>query len=213
MRSLVIGDSGGIGAALRNRLAAQGEVIGLSRSRDGLEITSEESVAQALGALSGEFQMVFIATGQLGQPEKSLLQLSSESLLAQFSVNAIGPALVLKHLSRLLPRAEPCHVGVLSARVGSIGDNGLGGWYSYRTSKAALNQLVHTAAVELKRKHPHGVMACLHPGTVDTEFTAGYTRDKIAPNVVAQMLIDVLSGLSAAQSGGFFDYQGKRVMW
>lgn len=213
MRALVIGASGGIGAALAGALAAQGEVVALSRSADGLDVTDEASVARVLGGVLGRFDWVFIASGTLGVPEKSLKAVSAEAMLEQLAVNAVGPALLIKHVLRLLQKDRVARVGVLSARVGSIGDNALGGWYSYRAAKAALNQIVHTAAIELARSHPLAVLACLHPGTVATSFTAGYPGQKDAADLSAAQLIAVLGGLTPAQSGGFYDYAGKAVPW
>ncbi|WP_417808746.1 SDR family NAD(P)-dependent oxidoreductase [Thioclava sp.] len=213
-QALVIGDSGGIGAAISAELNARGyRVTGLSRSRDGFDVGDEASIRTGLGSLSGPFDLIFVATGQLGRPEKSLNQLSAAEMAAQFAVNAIGPALVLKHARALLPRDRPAQFGALSARVGSIGDNRLGGWYSYRAAKSGLNQLLHGAAIELARSHPHLVVACLHPGTVDTPFTANYPRDKLSPAQSARQLIDVLIALEPAQTGGFFDYAGKEIPW
>jgi NAD(P)-dependent dehydrogenase (short-subunit alcohol dehydrogenase family) len=155
VRALVVGASGGIGQALVTALQARGEVVGLSRQRDGLEVTDEASVARVMGALDGVFDLVIVATGALvldGQgPEKTLKAVTAEGLARSFAVNAIGPALVMKHALRLMPRDRIARLAVLSARVGSIGDNGLGGWYGYRAAKAALNQLVHTAAIEASR--------------------------------------------------------------
>lgn len=213
MRALVIGASGGIGAALAAVLSTQGEVVALSRRADGLDVTEEAAVARVLAAVEGLFDWVFIASGALGEPEKSLKALTSEAMLEQFAVNAVGPALLIKHAVRLLRKDRAARVGVLSARVGSIGDNALGGWYSYRAAKAALNQLVHTAAIELARSHPLAVVACLHPGTVATPFTAGYPGQKDAADLAATRLIAVLARLTPAQSGGFYDYSGKVVPW
>ncbi|MDO8986306.1 SDR family NAD(P)-dependent oxidoreductase [Cypionkella sp.] len=213
MRALVVGASGGIGAALGEALAAQGEVVRVSRSADGLDVTDEASVARVLGAVAGVFDWVFIASGALGVPEKSLKALTAQAMLEQFAVNAVGPALLIKHVVALLPKDRVARVGVLSARVGSIGDNALGGWYSYRTAKAALNQIVHTAAIELARSHPLAVLACLHPGTVATPFTAGYPGQKDTAGISAARLIAVLGGVTPAQSGGFYDYKGQTVPW
>lgn len=213
MRALVIGASGGIGSALARSLAPRGEVVALSRSVDGLDVTEEASVARVLGALTGVFDWVFIASGALGVPEKSLKAVSAQAMLEQFALNAVGPALVIKHVVRLLPKDRAARVGVLSARVGSIGDNALGGWYAYRAAKAALNQIVHTAAIELARSHPLAVLACLHPGTVATAFTAEYPGQKDAADLTAARLIAVLEGLTPAQSGEFYDYAGKVVPW
>ncbi|MDP4891638.1 SDR family NAD(P)-dependent oxidoreductase [Cypionkella sp.] len=217
MRSLVIGASGGIGAALVQALSAQGEVVALSRSADGLDITDEASVARLMGALEPSFERIVIATGALagpGQaPEKSLRALNAGQIAAQFALNAMGPALVVKHALRLLPRDRPAQLGVLSARVGSIGDNALGGWYSYRASKAALNQMIHTASIEIARSHPLAVVACLHPGTVATNFTADYAAEKVTPAVAADRLLRVLAGLTPSQSGGFYDWAGRVIVW
>lgn len=219
MRALVIGSSGGIGAALVAALAAQGEVVGLSRSQHGLDLTDEASIARALGALEPPFDRVIVATGALqigaAAPEKSLRALDAQAMLAQVALNAVGPALVIKHALRLMPRDREARLAVLSARVGSIGDNRLGGWYSYRAAKAALNQLVHSAAIEVARSHPRAVLVALHPGTVQTRLTAAHvgTHPTVAPDVAAARLLSVLDGLSPAETGGFFDWQGKAVPW
>lgn len=219
-RALIIGSSGGIGSALAARLAADGvQVVGLSRSADGLDVTDEASIARVLGGLAGQFDLVLVTTGalELGafRPEKALKQVSAEALAAQFALNAMGPLLVLKHALRLMPRDRATRFAALSARVGSIGDNALGGWYSYRAAKAALNQLVHTAAIEVARSHPLAVVVTLHPGTVDTSLTARYRGDHTAmpTDQAATHLLAVLDGLTAADSGGFYDWQGQPVPW
>ncbi|MBT9244581.1 SDR family NAD(P)-dependent oxidoreductase [Gemmobacter fulvus] len=224
MRALVIGASGGIGAALCAALAGRGEVVGLSRSVNGLDLTDETSIAAHMAGLEGAFDRIFVATGALqitrpGQaawrPEKTLRAVDPAALAAQFALNAIGPLLVLKHARHLMPRDADCRFAALSARVGSIGDNHLGGWYGYRAAKAALNQMLHTAAIELARSHPRAVIAALHPGTVATAFTADYQSGHatVAPAVAAAHLIAVLDGLTPAQSGGFYDWAGKAIPW
>lgn len=186
-RVLIIGASGGIGGALAQGWRARGaEVTGLSRRVDGLDVTDEGSVAAHLGALEGRFERIVVATGALTpdghEPEKAIARVSPEALTAHFAVNALGPMMVLKHARRLLPRDHPAVFAALSARVGSIGDNRLGGWHSYRASKAALNQLMHGAAIELARSHPQLCVACLHPGTVETPLTREYARGhKVVP--------------------------------
>ncbi len=216
-RHLIIGASGGIGNAIAGQIG--GEVVGLSRSVNGLDVTDETSVSQHLGQLEGSFDTILVTSGALvidgAEPEKTVKSLDPAAMTAQFMVNAVGPALVLKHSVRLMPRDRRCVFAALSARVGSIGDNAIGGWYSYRAAKASLNQLIHTAAVELARTHKHALAVCLHPGTVETPFTAKYTgRHKTVPaDVAASNLIRVLDGLTPAQSGGFFDYSGAQVPW
>lgn len=219
-RALVIGASGGIGGALVRALAARGaQVTGLSRSGDGLDVTDEASIERVLGALEGGFDLVFVATGALelaGRgPEKALRDLDPGALQAQFALNAMGPALILKHARRLMPRDRVTRFAALSARVGSIGDNELGGWYGYRAAKAALNQFIHTGAIEMARSHPQSVVVTLHPGTVDTTLTARHrgAHAAVAPHEAAANLLRVLDGLTPAQTGGFFDWQGARVPW
>ena len=208
-RNLVIGASGGIGAAMCRILG--GDVVGLSRRGDGLDVTNPASVDELLGGLAGPFDRVLVTVGVLGTPEKSLAAIRADDMARVLAVNTIGIALILRHMPRLL--APSGRVGVLTARVGSIGDNRLGGWHSYRASKAAANQLIRGAAIELSRTHRGSVVAALHPGTVDTPFTAGYKAQKLSPDDSATKLIAVLDGLSADQTGGFFDYSGAEVPW
>ncbi|MFD1341548.1 SDR family NAD(P)-dependent oxidoreductase [Litorisediminicola beolgyonensis] len=218
--ALIIGRSGGIGSALAQELEARGvAVTGLSRAEDGLEITDEASVEHHLGALEGPFDLIFVATGALkidgAAPEKSLSDLAAKPLADQFATNAIGPALILKHAKRLLPRREPAVLACLSARVGSIGDNGLGGWYGYRAAKAALNQIVHTAAIELSRSHRQLACVALHPGTVETRFTADYqdSHPTVTPETAAARLVDLLEQLTPEHTGRFFDYAFEEIPW
>ena len=220
MRVLVVGASGGIGAALVAAARARGdEVVGLSRSGDGLDVTDAASVTRVMGGLSGPIERVIVATGGLEigghPPEKSLRALDPARLAAQFALNAIGPALVLREAVRLLPRDRPAVFAALSARVGSIGDNRAGGWYGYRAAKAALNQILRTAAVELARSHPQLGVAALHPGTVQTPLTAAYLgrHPAVTPEAAAANLWRVIDGLGPAQSGGFFDWAGQEIPW
>lgn len=219
-RVLIIGASGGIGSALASALRAQGaQVVGLSRSVDGFDITDEQSVAAHLGALEGPFDGLIVASGALeidgAAPEKTIRAVRAEAMAAQFAVNAIGPALVLGHAGRLLPREGRSVCAVLTARVGSIGDNRIGGWTSYRAAKAAANQIVHTTAIELARTHPELACVTLHPGTVETPFTAKYLgRHPAVPAAeAAENLLSVMKGLKPEQTGGFFDWAGTEVVW
>ncbi|QJF50058.1 SDR family NAD(P)-dependent oxidoreductase [Roseobacter ponti] len=219
-RILVIGASGGVGSALVAGWKARGsEVVTLSRSADGLDLTDEASVEAALGGLTGTFDAVVVATGALeiggGGPEKTIRAVTQKAMLDQFALNAVGPALVLRHAGDLLPRDERAVFAVLSARVGSIGDNRIGGWISYRSAKAAVNQIVHTAAIELARTHPESICVALHPGTVATPFTEKYLgrHPAVAPEEAADNLIGVFEGLTPEDTGLFFDQAGKAVPW
>lgn len=221
-RALVLGASGGIGAAVVEALRRDprcGEVVPLSRRADGLEITEEAAIRRVLAPLSGPFHLVFCATGALVidgvGPEKALAQMGAEAMMRQFAVNALGPALILREVLPLLPRRERALLAVLSARIGSIGDNRLGGWIAYRTAKAALNQIVRTTAVELARRHPQGVLAALHPGTVATPLTEAHAagRERLTPPDSAARMLAVLDALTPAESGGFFAYDGQPVAW
>lgn len=219
-RVLIIGGSGGIGGAVAQALSLRGaDVTALSRSGDGLDVTDEASVSAHLGGLAGPYDLVLVATGALeingAEPEKSLKAVTARAMLDQFALNAVGPALVLKHVLPLIPRDRRGVLAVLSARVGSIGDNRLGGWYSYRAAKAAVNQIVHSAAIELGRTHKQAICVALHPGTVQTAFTERYLgrHPAVTPDQAAAHLLAVLDGLTPAQTGGFFDWQGKAVPW
>jgi NAD(P)-dependent dehydrogenase (short-subunit alcohol dehydrogenase family) len=219
-RVLIIGNSGGIGAALEQAFWARGSVVtGLSRSRDGFDLTDEAAVAQGMRALSESFDAILVATGALeigdAVPEKSVKAISGRAMLEQMALNAVGPALVMKHAFDLLPRDRHALFAVLSARVGSIGDNRLGGWISYRASKAALNQVIRTGAIELARTHPRAVCVALHPGTVQTRFTEKYLgrHPSVPAAQAAENLLDVLLRLRPKDSGGFFDWAGKAVPW
>ncbi|KIN63274.1 C factor [Sulfitobacter noctilucicola] len=218
--TLIIGASGGIGAALAEACENRGEqVTRLSRSVDGFDITNAQSVAEHLGRLEGTFNRLIVATGALeiqgAEPEKTIKTIEPQAMLDQFALNAVGPALVLSHAHDLLPRDSRCVMAVLSARVGSIGDNRIGGWISYRSAKAAVNQIVHTAAIELARTHKDLACVSLHPGTVATPFTEKYLgrHPAVAPSEAAENLIRVMEGLTPAQTGKFFDWQGKEVPW
>lgn len=217
--ALVIGASGGIGAAVVGALSASGvSVTPLSRSVDGMDITDPMSVERHLGALEGPFDLIFVTSGILAPPghapEKSLSAIDADVMSRVMAANAIGPALILKHVPRLLPRDGRSVVAVLTARVGSIGDNKMGGWYSYRASKAAANQIVRTAAIEIGRKHKGAVVVALHPGTVATPFTANYPgHPKVAAAEAADTLLGVIRSLTPDQSGQFFDWAGDEVPW
>ncbi len=218
--ALIIGASGGIGRALNDHLTTDGvKVTRLARSTDGFDLTDPDGAERMLASLSDPFDLIMVASGALEingmGPEKSMRALSAKAMMDQFALNAVGPALVLKHVHRLLPRDRRSVIAVLSARVGSIGDNRLGGWVSYRAAKAAVNQVVHTAAIELVRTHKQAVCVALHPGTVKTAFTEKYLarHPAVEPNEAAANLLSVINGLTPADTGSFFDWAGKRVPW
>jgi NAD(P)-dependent dehydrogenase (short-subunit alcohol dehydrogenase family) len=222
-RAAVLGSSGGIGSAVAARLAGDprcAAVVGLSRA-DGFELLDESSIARCareVGA-AGPLDLVFDATGALRidgyGPEKSLRALDPAGMATQFAVNAIGPALILKHFAPLLPRERRSLFATLSARVGSIGDNRLGGWISYRAAKAALNQIVRTAAIEIGRTHPLAAVAALHPGTVATRLSEPFAADRVrlAPDAAAAALLAVLDGLPAGAGGSFRAHDGAAIEW
>ncbi|WP_108816511.1 SDR family NAD(P)-dependent oxidoreductase [Loktanella sp. Alg231-35] len=220
MRALVIGASGGIGSAVAAQLAQdKWDVTGLSRSVDGFDVGNAASVERAMSGMTAPFDLIFVALGILaplwGTPEKSLSAIKPDEMARVFSVNTIGPALILRHAAELLPKDRRSVVATLSARVGSIGDNKVGGWHSYRASKAALNQIIHGAAIELGRSHKQSICVALHPGTVETPFTANYVgrHPTVPATQAATNLLSVIADLTPDQSGSFFDYAGEAISW
>ena len=231
--ALVIGAGGGLGAALVQTLSTPGEhgidgVLSLGRStQPAIDYSDEASlenaaawVAAQCDAEGAELRLLIVASGFLhgaaGQPERSWAQLEADYLSEVFRINAIGPALVMKHFLPLLPRQGRCAAGFVSAKVGSIGDNALGGWYGYRAAKAALNQLVKTAAIELKRRNPEALCVALHPGTVDTALSKPFAKAGLklrSPDVAAKELLAVLSDLEPQKTGTLLDYQGNTLPW
>ncbi len=233
--AVVIGATGGIGSALVQHLHNDPsglQVLALSRRTvPALDLQDEHSIATAAAhvqtqcqALGLELRLVINATGSLHQvlagkpcpPEKSWKELDPAGMAQMFAINATGPALLMKHFLPLLPRQGKAVFATLSAKVGSIGDNQLGGWYSYRASKAAQNQLVRTAAIELRRRHPQALCVALHPGTVDTALSHGFAKtglDVVSPAFAATRLLQVIGQLEAKDSGGFFHHDGSPLPW
>ena len=226
--AIVIGASGGIGGALHEALIDEGTfeaVHGFSRSAGGaahLDLTDESSIAAAAATVAKgpAPTLIVVATGLLHDgesgPEKSMRELDPAWLARNFAVNAIGPALVAKHFLPLMPRTGRAVFAVLSARIGSIADNKLGGWYGYRASKAALNMLVRTAAIEQKRHNDRSIVVSLHPGTVDTDLSRPF-RGNVTPGTLfdpsraAVQLLDVIDGLKAPDSGRHFAWDGAEI--
>jgi NAD(P)-dependent dehydrogenase (short-subunit alcohol dehydrogenase family) len=221
--AVVIGASGGIGGGLARALAAHprcGRVVGLSRgSSPAIDLLEEATIAAAAAELApgGPYHLIVTAVGQLQTatlaPEKALRALDARQMAESYAINAIGPALVIKHFAPLLPKTGRSVLATLSARVGSIGDNRLGGWYSYRASKAALNQLIRTASIEVARGRPDARLLALHPGTVATGLSSPFqaTHEVFTPDDAAQRLLGVMA--TAETTGAFFAYDGTAVPW
>lgn len=224
--ALVFGAGGGIGSALRAQILGSGRfahVVGVSRRSDPpFDLTNEASIAHAVesAARLGPLRLVIDATGFLHDaeqgPERSLRELDAVKLARAFALNAIGPALIMKHALPILPVEGKSVFATLSARVGSIGDNRLGGWYGYRASKAALNQLVRTAAIELRRRRGAAICVALHPGTVRTSLSSPFSKDGLevqSPEQSAGRLLEVIDRLGAQDNGGFLDHRGQPIAW
>ncbi len=240
--AVVVGGAGGVGWALVCALAANlayDRIIVLSRRfpaawpandlQDRLvwiaaDILDEDSLAAAAVRIAalGAPTLILIATGILhGEglaPEKTMRTLNVEALSRVFLVNAVGPALVAKHLLPLTPRDQPSVLAALSARVGSIGDNQLGGWYGYRASKAALNMLIRTLAIEHRRTRPLGICVALHPGTVDTTLSAPFQTAVpdgrlFTAEQSAAALLAVVESLGPQANGGFYAWDGAPIPW
>lgn len=226
--AVVIGASGGIGGALETALIERGQfaiVHGFARSRSGkhhIDLLDEASIAAAAEIVGNgpSPSLVIVATGLLhsheGGPEKALRALDPNWLAQIYAVNAIGPAIVAKHFLPLMPRNERVVFAALSARVGSITDNRLGGWYGYRSSKAALNMLIRTLSIEERRRNDCAIIVGLHPGTVDTALSQPF-QGSVRPGRLfsvdraATLLLDAIEGLAAKDSGKLLDYEGEEI--
>lgn len=226
--AIIIGASGGIGAALAATLAEEASydrVLVFARSfpsPDHLDLTDEPSIAAAAAraAEGPPPELIVIATGLLHEdgrgPEKAFRELDPAWLARSYAVNAIGPALVLKHFLPLLPRTGAPVLATLSARVGSISDNRLGGWHGYRAAKAALNMLVRNAAIEAARTNSRAIVVGLHPGTVDTQLSKPFQGNVapgslFTPDRAANQLLDVIDGLKPKDSGKLFAWDGEEI--
>lgn len=233
---VVIGASGGIGQALIKRFLESNKVAlvtGFSRCMKETDFTQdphyrqfyldysdEESIKNAAAVLTEPVDILIVATGLLHdedlRPERTYRHMELGSLSKNLLVNTIGPALVAKYFLPLLRKQQKSVFTALSARVGSIGDNRLGGWYAYRVSKSALNMLVKTLSIEVKRSQPRWVVAGLHPGTVDTGLSKPFQRqvapEKLfTPEFSAQCLLNVIDQIRPEDSGGCFAWDGQRI--
>lgn len=232
--AVIIGASGGIGGALAEQVAGSSRystVHAISRTPSAdrgsirfhiADIADEASVERVAGTIGTEepVGLVIVASGLLHdtniRPEKALKTIDPVAMARLFAVNTIGPAIVAKHYVPLLPRRGRSVFAVLSARLGSIEDNRLGGWYSYRASKAALNQVIRTLAVELKRTHPDAIALALHPGTVATTLSGPFRSDEtraglFVPDDAASNLLKVLDLAADEQSGALLAWDGSHI--
>ncbi len=224
-RAIVFGAQGGIGEAVIGLLKKDigcAEVVGFSRSGSpALDLTDEASIERAAQSVKDRapFHLLFDATGVLHDqhmaPEKSLRAVDPAMAGRSYAVNAIGPLLLLKHFQDLMPRGQRCVFATISARVGSIGDNRLGGWYSYRAAKAALNMFLKTAAIEIARKRPECVCLSLHPGTVSTRLSEPFAggRATLDPETSAGALLQVIDKTGSDKTGSFLAYDGTEIAW
>ena len=219
-RALVFGASGGIGQAfsrfLESKLGSE-NVVKISRSFDGFEISDEEKIFKLSESIEGSFNLIINATGVLQTteegPEKTINVVKQKSMIDMMTINAIGPALLLKNFSKKLDKTKFSVFVNLSARVGSITDNRLGGWISYRSSKAALNQIIKTSSIEINRRNKNAICVGLHPGTVKTRFTEKFqnTTETISPDESVKMMMKVVENLSVDDNGYCFAYDGKVI--
>ena len=219
-RALIFGASGGIGSAfskfLENKLGIE-NVIKLSRSFNGFEISDEEKILKFSESIEGSFNLIINAIGVLQTteigPEKTINAVKQKSMIDMMTINAIGPALLLKNFSKKLDKTKFSVFVNLSARVGSITDNRLGGWISYRSSKAALNQIIKTSSIEINRRNKNAICVGLHPGTVKTRFTEKFqnTTETISPEESVEMMMKVIESLSVDDNGYCFAYDGKVI--
>jgi NAD(P)-dependent dehydrogenase (short-subunit alcohol dehydrogenase family) len=225
LRAVVLGASGALGAAFVDLLRADArfaEVVALSRNSTPAFSLEDEASIQACAqqvAQSGAVHWVIDATGALEidgvGPEKRLDALTGPALMRAFEVNAIGPALLMKHFIPLLATDQPTVFATLSARVGSIQDNHKGGWYGYRAAKAARNMLLQTAAIEAHRRRPQAVFAALQPGTVRSRLSQPFVAPEgaLSPEVAAAQMLRVLDQLRPTGRAQFVDYRGAAIAW
>ncbi|WP_373476524.1 SDR family NAD(P)-dependent oxidoreductase [Sphingorhabdus sp.] len=221
--AVIIGASGGIGAAIADRLTSDNsfdQVLRLSRnSSPAIDLLDETSIANAASSLAQSAlapSLIIVATGILHKngkgPEKSLRELDPDWMIENYRLNAVGPALVAKHFLPLMPKFERTCFAVLSARVGSISDNRLGGWHSYRTSKAALNMLIRNLAIEWQRRNPESIIIGLHPGTVETTLSAPFKgnpkHERFTPEKAASLMLAAIQKLQPQDSGELIGYDG-----
>ena len=223
-RIVIVGAGGGIGSALHRACEMRypgAQIHTFSRdSNPGLNFDHPDSIEQAAASVEGTIDLLLIASGHLHDevhsPEKNLQMLSADAMTRSYQINTIGPAMVLRSFLRKMNREGKSVAAALSARVGSISDNRLGGWYSYRAAKAALNQVIKTSAIEHGRRYADSIIVGLHPGTVDSELSRPFQKNVpegklFSPEFSANALLDVIEGLQPDQSGQIFAWDGSVV--
>lgn len=218
LNAAIIGASGGIGSAFAEHLKPRCANL-YTLSRADMNIADEKSIAAAAEKIKAPLHLIIVATGVLHTdtfgPEKSLRDLGMDNMRKVFEINTFGPALLLKHFLPKIPKDEKSVFAALSAKVGSISDNGIGGWHSYRASKAALNMMIKGAAIETARRYKMASIIGLHPGTVATNLSAPFRgnvqHDIFTPAQSASMMLDVINEITPEQSGRLFAYDGKEI--
>jgi NAD(P)-dependent dehydrogenase (short-subunit alcohol dehydrogenase family) len=246
-RALVVGANGGIGLGFVNNLLTNSQfskVYATYRRKEtaselfnlqdkyidrlvclNIDITDESNIAEAIAEIKKSTDKIHLAIDCVGilhedslQPEKSLRQINAENLMRYFQVNSIGAILLAKHLLPLFRHSDRSVFATISAKVGSIGDNQLGGWYGYRASKAALNMFLHTAAIEYARTCPKNIIVALHPGTTDTSLSLPFQKN-VPPEKLfsvertVNQLMSIIENLESSDRGQFFSWDGTRLPW
>ncbi len=224
--AVVIGNSGSIGSAIEKELSDQGfkNIIGFNRSSNPrLDLLNEETIAQSAQFIKDQnipVSLVFDATGLLhddnNMPEKTYKNIDQIFMRKNFEINVMGPALIMKYFLPLLDKEEKSIFASISAKVGSISDNRYGGWYSYRASKAALNQMIKTASIEMKMKNQNAICLAIHPGTVESKLSKPFQKNDLtiqSPQESASNIFKILTSSTSKDTGSFYNWDGKIIDW
>lgn len=224
--AVVIGNSGSIGSAIEKELSDQGfkNIIGFNRSSNPrLDLLNEETIAQSAQFIKDQntpVSLVFDATGLLhddnNMPEKTYKNIDQIFMRKNFEINVMGPALIMKYFLPLLDKEEKSIFASISAKVGSISDNRYGGWYSYRASKAALNQMIKTASIEMKMKNQNAICLAIHPGTVESKLSKPFQKNDLtiqSPQESASNIFKILNSSTSKDTGSFYNWDGKIIDW
>ena len=224
--AVVIGNSGSIGSAIEKELSDQGfkNIIGFNRSSNPrLDLLNEETIAQSAQFIKDKdtpVSLVFDATGLLhddnNMPEKTYKNIDQIFMRKNFEINVMGPALIMKYFLPLLDKEEKSIFASISAKVGSISDNRYGGWYSYRASKAALNQMIKTASIEMKMKNQNAICLAIHPGTVESKLSKPFQKNDLtiqSPQESASNIFKILTSSTSKDTGSFYNWDGKIIDW